>query len=131
MDLKLTRNKFCSDGVFGELHTMSGQFIAVTLEHSYDDVPKLPPGSYVCERGQHKLHGMEKSFEAFEVKDVPGHSGILFHVGNYNENSDGCILLGKGLGKKLSGGMMIMDSQKTFDAFMALQKDFTFNLIVE
>ena len=34
-------------------------------------------------------------FSTFEITGVAGHSGILFHAGNFNKDSDGCVLIGK------------------------------------
>lgn len=77
-------------------------------------------------RGMHQLAGMKAPFETFEVMSVPGHQGILLHVGNFNEDSSGCILLGKD-----RAGGMITQSTLTFEAFMKLQAGVnTFKLVV-
>jgi hypothetical protein len=137
MDLLLTRKELCVDGVFSELTDMKGNFKFVTLEHAYQSVPgtffpKLPDGVYICARGQHQLHSMPAPFETFEVTQVPLHVGILFHVGNYNADSEGCILLGVGMGHKLGGGKMIVNSRVAFANFMDLQKELdSFTLTVE
>lgn len=94
--------------------------VAVTLEHPYHDgmggySAKMPVGGYVAKRGSHKLHDLIP-FETFEISGIPGHSGILFHTGNYSDDSEGCILLGK-----YRIDSMIAKSKKAFDAFMALQ----------
>lgn len=123
LQLKLTRISNNSCGVFGELSDDNGQ-ICVTLEHAYPFTyagtlrkvwhPKLPPtGVYNCIRGLHRLAGYADPFETFEITNVPGHTGILFHIGNYNDDSDGCILLGKEI-----IDVMITDSLQTFTAFM-------------
>lgn len=112
--LILVRDRFCTDGIFGQLKDPStGDVIAFTLEHSYDNVPKLSKGTYKCVRGHHRLHNMTEDFVTFEVTGVDGHTGILFHWGNYNKDSEGCILLGKA-----SMPTMITSSRDTFAAFM-------------
>lgn len=135
MDLKLTRNLFCQGGIFGVLIRVdTGEAIAVTLEHSYvgnnepiSYVPKLPPGEYLCVKGMHQLAHMNQPFETFEITEVPGHSNILLHVGNTNDDSEGCVLLGCS-----QSGTMILESKKAFDAFMQLQAYCnTFLLVVE
>ena len=112
----LTRTSFTSYGVFGELIDDDNNTYD-TLEHAYPTgegfAPKLPPGVYVCKRGTHQLHE-SIPFETFEITGVPGHSGILFHVGNYNSNSDGCVLLGLGVDHA-----MITHSKTAFAQFMA------------
>lgn len=128
MDLKLEHVENGMFGVFGKLIEPDGNIFCFTLEHAYPDIrsvdtfyyTKIPNGSYTCIRGMHRLDGMIKDFETFEVKDVPGHSGILFHVGNYNRDSSGCILVGASI---VSAGLekMISDSRTTFAKFMTLQ----------
>lgn len=124
MDLTLSRSEYRSDGVFGQLRGLD--FAAVTLEHAFTDgaggyYPKVPPGRYVCKKGIHRLENALSSFETFEVENVPGHTGILFHVGNYNEDSNGCILLGNFTGPASTKKKMIVNSKLAFQRFMALQ----------
>lgn len=126
MNLTLTRKRTASDGAFGELVGDSGSFFAISLEHAYYKdgryEVKLPPGEYKCIRGIHRLHdGVD--FETFEITGVAGHTGILFHVGNYNEDSDGCVLIGSAIGNRANGGKMITASRQKFIEFMALQKE--------
>jgi|ERR1035437_3433898 hypothetical protein len=125
MNLILRRTVFDINGIFGELTGYGCHFY--TLEHSYNNQPKLPPGKYSCVRGIHKLHdGIP--FEAFQVMDVPGHEGILLHKGNYNSDSDGCVLIGKGLDLSKN---MITESKDAFDELMLLQSSFdSFTLTV-
>jgi len=135
MDLTLTRTEFRPDGIFGFLHTESGFKVAVTLEHAYlvgaEWHPKVPSGKYTCERGPHRLAGMRDKLETFEILGVPGHTGILFHAGNWNDDSSGCVLVGRDV-RRLGDIKMITDSRLTFAAFMKLQGNAkTFGLTVE
>ena len=58
----------------------------------------IPIGHYVCKRRKGvTLEHVKEPFETFEVKEVFGRSGILFHMGNSAGASEGCILLGNGL----------------------------------
>jgi len=124
MDLKLVRDKFRQDGIFGTLFDSSGRKIAVTLEHAYVDLtgwsPKVPEGQYLCIRGQHQLASMTQPFETFMILNVPGHTGILFHSGNYNCDSDGCILVGTDV-TSIDGALAISSSRLAFLEFMDLQ----------
>jgi hypothetical protein len=125
MTLTLVRNDFTPDGIFGILQDASGKLVLVTLEHSYDNKPKLPDGTYTCVKGIHRLHD-NVPFEAYEVMNVPGHTGILAHIGNYNSDSDGCILLGME-----RNNIMITHSMIAFSKFMALlDGQQTFDLVV-
>jgi hypothetical protein len=126
----LLRDTFADDGIFGVLVTDDHQPMAETLEHAYlcaDGVyrPKVPPGTYECRRGVHQLSG-RLPFETFEVTGVEGHSGILFHPGNRNGDSSGCILLGV----SRSEGC-INNSREAFEKFMdSLNSVNTFTLLV-
>ncbi len=108
----LTHTNFADDGIFGILTDVSDGIVAYTLEHSYNKLPKLTDGTYTCVRGQHVLHS--GPIETFEITGVPGHSGILFHYGNYNADSDGCVLLGDG-----ETATSVTDSRGAFTKFMA------------
>lgn len=135
MDFTLTRLSYEMSGIYGLLVRQdTDQQVAVTLEHAYPEgngpityAPKIPEGIYVCQRGMHQLAGMISPFECFEITNVPGHSDILLHVGNTNDDSSGCVLLG---GSRMA--TMIVQSRVTFDRFMVLLSGVdTFNLVVE
>lgn len=126
MDLVLTRLFYREDGIFGELRDLNEFLVAVTLEHAYplDGVggfyPKIPVGKYNCVRGIHQLEHMEYPFETFEITNVPNHSKILFHYGNFNDDSEGCVLLGART-QASTKGQMVTNSKATFDDFMKLE----------
>lgn len=136
MNLTLTRSVKEADGIFGVLTNQDDTFSCVTLEHAYDAgngdgsyTAKLAPGVYTCKRGQHQLEGMTSPFETFQVMDVPSFqdkpvTNILLHVGNFFEDSHGCILLGRRIAPRdpPESGNMITSSKNTFNAFMDLQK---------
>lgn len=138
MDLILTRSLYRKDGIFGELRDPVGGLVAKTLEHAFQGVygnwhAVIPEGKYTCVRGEHYLHGMKKPFETFEVFGVEGHVGLLFHWGNFNKDSEGCILIGKDLviEKSLEGRAYITESRSTFEEFMEMQAGLEyFNLLV-
>lgn len=121
MNLTLIRKDRTRDGVFSLGFDDSGEQVFVALEHAYADgsggwSAKIPNGTYTCVRGKHRLHGMDEDFETFEVTGIDGHSGLLFHWGNWNKDSDGCILVGTSL-----DGVMITMSRAAFAKFMAMQ----------
>lgn len=126
MTLTLVRKDFSEDGIYGELHDDKGKLSLVTLEHSYNKKPKLSDGTYTCSRGIHRLHNMIP-FDTFEIEGVKGHDDILFHIGNYNKDSEGCVLVGIDRGDK-----MIKHSAIAFSKLMAhLEKLQNFTLIVK
>lgn len=134
MDLILNRFNYSELGVLSYLQTLNRETLFYTLEHAYalDStdtmtdtwIPKLPVGEFRCVRGEHQLHNSRNPFETFEITGVSGHSGILFHVGNYNNDSDGCVLLGTSYTIELDTAM-VLNSKEAFDKFMMLQQDVT------
>lgn len=129
MKITLTRNEYSPCGVFGTLNVDGAEFS--TLEHNYfpphkELGPKVQLGIYSCKRGIHHLgaHG-EHKIESFEVTGIPGHSGIIFHTGNTQADSNGCILIGQRVGFGLTS------SRISFKKFMeCLQGVSEFTLIV-
>lgn len=129
MNLTLKRTAYRPDGIFSRCTDQNGALVMVTLEHAYQDdsgawVAKIPAGTWVCQRGAHKLHGMVDTFETFEITGVPGHQGLLFHWGNYNEDSEGCILTGSAEAACSHGAddLMVTNSRAAFNTFMGLQQ---------
>ena len=129
MNLLLVRFLHRSDGIFSRLLNADGEQLAVTLEHAYGDMesgfqPKIQPGTYECVRGLHRLDKgrglMTAPFETFEVTGVVGHTGILFHAGNWNKDSHGCILLGMAIAES-EAGEMVTNSRATMARFMEWQ----------
>lgn len=134
MNLTLRRKDFTIDGIFGVLENESGQIIAATLEHAYPYdcfgglfKSKIPNGIYICQRGMHTLERIKEPFETFEITGVVGHTHILFHVGNTNMDSEGCVLLGTEKWNE-----MVIKSRDAFNKFMQLQTDVNiFSLVVK
>jgi hypothetical protein len=135
MDMILKRSAFRSDGIFSGLMDDHGNMLFQCLEHAYrqnngDWLPKIPDGVYQCIRGMHRLDGMAEDFETFEIIGILGHFGILFHVGNFDFDSDGCILVGSEINKTPSIWTLLR-SKIAFDNFMNLHaNDQTFSLVV-
>ncbi len=112
------------DGIFGEF-TFEGDpgRFCFTLEHAYPVLvgafePHIPPGVYACARGTHRLRG-GVPFETFEITGVDGHTGLLFHAGNFNLDSSGCVLIGKTIAvDPNTGEEMITGSRDEFREWM-------------
>ncbi len=98
----LKYNEHAPYGIFG-LFQFAGDTVPfmTTLSHAYEQPdgsyqPIVLPGTYECKRGVHALDdGVE--FETFEITGVAGHSGLLFHAGNFQRDSRGCTLCGAGI----------------------------------
>ncbi len=129
MDLKIKNKIFEADGIFGLLFDENGNKLASTLQHAYDSglgngsyLPKIPDGVYKCIRGNHRLEHMTYDFTTFEITGIKGHTNLLFHWGNFQRDSSGCILLGSAM-SNVNGVNMILHSRNTFDKFMKLQEN--------
>ncbi len=130
MDLSLVRLQFREDGIFGSLREPNGDELAVTLEHAYFDgadyCPKLPDGNYLCRR----RFSPKFKIELFEILNVPQHDFIEFHVGNYNRDSDGCVLVGRTI-IPVGNIQAISASRFTFEDLMDFLDGINeFNLVV-
>jgi hypothetical protein len=126
MRARIVRLEQTKDGAIGIL-VLDGEIFCFTLEPDIDEVGKLyiPSGSYQCVR----FHGA-KWPNTFEIL-VPGHSAVLFHAGNVEADTLGCVLLGSTTGK-LKGNRAVLNSGDTFKAFLEKTKDFKdFLLFIE
>lgn len=126
----LERTIYSPYGIFGVLTHDDHTEICRTLEHAYEQPdgsfrPKVKAGVYMCIKGIHRLTKGDP-FETFEVVGVKGHSGILFHTGNTNADSAGCILVGK----KIENKALVQSRVAFLDLMVILGKTETFPLLV-
>ena len=113
---ELKRVEESQDGTIGVLLIEKEVQCFILENRSWQNKPFvscIPPGVYVCKRITSPNHGV-----TFEVQDVPGRSGILFHIGNISENTEGCLLTGRRVGC-LNGKRAVLDSVGAFRDFIA------------
>lgn len=114
--LILRRNCINGDGTFGVLIDGEHPF-ALTLEDEWKDNRKgessIPVGTYTCKKRKYYRRG----YMTFEVMDVPNRTNILIHVGNTEDDTKGCILVGEEFGR-LKGKDSILSSGRGFKEFM-------------
>ena len=116
------------DGTFGVILHKDIPF-ALTLERQWLDnrtsISCIPAGNYKCKRTNSPKFG-----GTFEVTNVPGRTHILFHKGNIDDDSHGCILIGEQF-EHLGDSPAILASKKGFGEFMKiLMAQIDFRLIV-
>ena len=104
-------------GVWGMLvYRPSGVPICCTLERAYNSVdgwsPKIKDGLWHCSKSKYFKGG----YDTYEIH-IPGHSRILFHKGNWPEDSEGCVLLGESF-SVLRDKEALSDSKGAFNEFM-------------
>jgi len=122
--VRLIRVATGPDGTFGVL--IDKYPICLTLELPWKDnernISCIPDGTYHCEKIISPKYGV-----TFEICGVPDRTHILFHWGNTEKDSKGCILLGleyalmqaldpdSGMEEKQPA---IFNSRKGFEKFM-------------
>lgn len=118
---RLIRLEKTTDGILGVL--VIDEFIqCFTIER---DDTFLKRGQYDCQR----FHGA-KYADTFEIY-VPGHTAVLFHPGNTEDDSKGCVLVGQKVGY-VSGKRAVLESRIAFEQFMArMGNDLCFKLFIE
>ena len=87
------------DGVF-ECFVIEDEY----REHKVPKETRIPPGRYNIivrawggfnNRYQRKFPHIHQGM--LELEDVPGFTDILIHVGNFEHNTDGCLLINAGV----------------------------------
>ena len=126
MRARIVRLEHTDDGALGVL-LLDEIIFCFTLEPDKNEKGKLyiSQGVYHCQR----FHGARWK-NTFEII-VPGHSAVLFHAGNTEADTRGCVLLGATTGK-LKGNRAVLNSGVTFQEFLGRTKELDeFSLFIE
>ncbi len=124
MKASIVRVEQSEQGALGVLLFDSVRFCD-TLQPDASDPNKfcIPAGDYICRR----FHGTRwpNTFEIVRegTDGVDGHKFLLFHAGNAEADSEGCILLGSSI-PKLKGFRIVSNSGLTFKLFLDATKTF-------
>jgi len=116
-DFGLLRVAIRPEGAFGVL-LHKGLPFAVTLERTYalpsgpGQLVKIPAGAWRCTKTVYLKGG----YDTYEI-EVPGHSRLLFHRGNTELHSAGCVLVGESYAT-FAGQPGIAASEAGFVEFM-------------
>ena len=105
--LRISSQKDSTSGILFDVSNGKRTFLAYTLEDEQRDVKvygetRIPPGTYKLklrtEGGYHSRY-VSKYGDWHKgmiwVQDVPGFEYILWHTGNTDESTAGCLLLGE------------------------------------
>lgn len=110
------------EGTFGSL-TINGNPFCVTLEpkraQNESNISCIPTGQYLVKKYNSPKYGW-----TWQVKNVPERDFILFHAGNVDDHTKGCIILASSFGK-LWGKWAVLNSGETFKNFLSQLKDET------
>lgn len=101
--LTLTRFHWGDEGTFSNLVLPDGKVLIcaeLPWRDNKNDISCIPAGDYVA---THIVRTPSGRSEVFALRDVPGRTGVLIHVGNYagdvtrgfKTHSQGCILPGR------------------------------------
>lgn len=126
--VEIIRLEETDHGTLGILKLDKRVFCA-TLEppdkENAQNVSSIPAQQYMCRRVQSPRFG-----NTFEVQNVPGRSHVLFHAGNTEYDTAGCILLGE-LGGH-DGPVNVVNSKQTMESFLAeLHNEAAFHLTIK
>ena len=117
--LELIRLEEAESGTLGILKIQK-QIAMFTLEPqdllNKTSVSSIPAQQYICKRYLSPTYG-----ETFKVTNVPDRSDILFHWGNWANDTEGCILVGTSIMTENRG---VSNSKKAFQRFMEILKDY-------
>lgn len=118
--LSLIRRWFDPERTFGELSEASHGFVCYTMEPSLSDfAPLIPPGMYdlTPHNGPRFKNTWAVVGNGITHQPSPGalRSAILFHAGNLDDATKGCILVGLSIGR-LSGEHALLQSQAAMTA---------------
>jgi hypothetical protein len=106
--LRLLRFSSGNDSTLGILMRVDffWKFLCFTLEDEFRTMKKsgetrIPSGAYQLKLRQHGgFHGRytskfpEMHHGMIEIMDVPGFTDVLIHIGNNDDDTEGCILVG-------------------------------------
>jgi hypothetical protein len=122
-----------------EEHQTTGRFIltenedllfkAYSLElpnlNNLRSISCIPVGDYICRIENSPSHGM-----CFHVLNVVNRDYILIHAGNYNKDTEGCILLGADLLDINNDGLRdVTDSIKTVNELENITDEFILTIL--
>lgn len=121
--MKITVDRFKSDDDATVSNiSVDGAVVCFGLEDEYREEKlaketRIPAGEYtVGVRTEGRFHGnYSRKFPdmhrgMLHILDVPGFTYILIHIGNTDENTDGCLLVGLSAG--LNDGELRVNSSK-------------------
>lgn len=125
MKLEVLRYNDNGESTLG-LMKVNGKFFCYTLEDEYREVKvkhdtRIPSGTYkitlrnegtLTQKYSQKFPGIHKGM--LWVRDVPNFEYIYIHVGNNDDNTSGCILVGNTANNNNEGEGFIGDSRKAY-----------------
>lgn len=128
----IIRSKKGQKQMLGSFHLFENEkeiFNCITLEKPWQNnkqnISCIPNGSYYVTTTESPKYG-----ETLQIVAVPNRSHILFHSGNYETDTKGCILLG-GSFKDINHDNLtdIVNSRKTVNKLESITSEFLLTII--
>lgn len=124
MEISLIRTKFLSDRTVGALH-INDRLFCDTMEPARNQkvYGLIPPGEYTITLSVQSPRFLQVStYKSINARlprllNVRGRDGILIHIGNYPEDTKGCILVGQ-----LAPSTDLQNSRNTFFQLYSLMQ---------
>jgi hypothetical protein len=118
MKLLVERFDSGSNDTLGRLY-IDGKFYCYTLEDEKRDVKvmhetRIPEGTYKVGLVNAPSHTPRYGHEMLWIKDVPKFTGILIHMGNTENHTSGCLLVGMRIGT-LNNKRAVLDSKTAYN----------------
>ena len=129
LELQLSRFSSDSDSTLGLLHNITGEpkFMCYTLEDEERSQKvwgetRIDEGRYKLkirqyggfhERYKHRYNAFHKGM--IEICDVPKFTNVLFHCGNNDDDTAGCILLGDSQRQNITRSGFIGSSSDAYE----------------
>ena len=112
INLLIIRDTFTDESTIGELF-LNGERVCDTLENPWLDNQKniscIPVGEYPV-RLRLARESATKNYLHLLIQDVPNRNYVLFHRGNTNADTQGCVLVGLGSQQDfVSNSVLAMD----------------------
>lgn len=98
--IEVVRTRSNEFGTFGRLF-LNDEFQCYTLEPAPSATLPIPEGSYpltlnvVSPKYRFRMPYLKHKGRVPRLLNVPGHKGILIHIGNFLRDTSGCILVGQ------------------------------------
>jgi hypothetical protein len=94
-------------------------------EENATNISSIPAQQYICKRVETPKHG-----ECFQVMNVPGRTSVLFHVGNTDKDTQGCIILGEKFGEVNSKAAVLSSRGAIYQFMLAMEPYDEFHLTI-
>ena len=119
---ELIRVRESEQGAIGIFEINDFDFYCFFLMPDSTDAERfyIPDGNYIARRvGNESWRKWPNTFEIVKqgTDGVDGHTALLFHSGNIEKHSMGCVLLGETIGK-LTGQRAVLNSGATYQKFL-------------